>query len=161
MSRVVVDMAPPTAADLAELAGSLRDEDVQELHAAGYDDLPGLLAASVALSSWVRAVRVNGELACVLGLVLRGTALTPMGVPWMLGTVIVKRQRRILVRLGHEVVNRMLDTAPYLLNTVHADNGVAIRWLQRMGFALGEPYPTGPYGALFRLFELRRGAPHV
>lgn len=156
MSKPVVDLTPPTDGDIDYLVEHMRDQDVVELLAGGHDDIRSVLADSIRLSLWSYAVRVNGELACIMGLGTYGTALTPTGVPWMLGTPLVKKQRRVLVRLGHQYIAKMLDAAPRLINTVHAENSVAIRWLERMGFDLHPPHQAGPRGDSFCVFEMKR-----
>ena len=45
---------------------------------------------------------------------------------------------------------------PILSNVVHADNRIAIRWLQRLGYGIGEVFDAG--GHPMRRFERKPGA---
>jgi hypothetical protein len=156
MFRPVVKVAPTTLEDIDQLVADMRDQDVAELRAAGHGDLHTLLVDSVAMSRWSYGMRIDTKLACVIGLAVGGTVLTPVGVPWMIGTHIVPTHHRILTRLARRIyIPRMLEEAPYLMNTVHARNFLAIRWLKHMGFHLREPHQVQPSGEMFHLFEMR------
>lgn len=156
MSRPEVDLAPPTRGDITELADNLRAQDRAELDACGHPDHLEAIASSVARSVWCYAVRVDGELAAIMGVSAHGTLMAPIGVPWMLGTDLVPRNRRTLAKLAPEYIARMLREFPVLMNLVHARNTVAVQWLRRCGFSLQDPHPVGPHGEPFHLFEMRR-----
>ena len=103
------------------------------MRAAGFDDLRRIVVDSVLVSRWSVAMRIDGVLACIIGLAVTGTVLTPVGIPWMLGTPLVPRHGRTLTRLAQRYIPRMLATTPHLMNTVHARNTVAVRWLSATG----------------------------
>jgi len=153
MSRPAVEVAPPTSADVDELIANMREQDVAEVHAAGHADLRWVVEEGIRISRWSLAVRVDGGLACIMGLAVRGSVLTPLGVPWLLGTPLVPKHRRVLARLAPNYIQGMLQIAPRLLNMVHARNTVAVQWLKRMGFRLHEPFAL-PSGEMFHVFEM-------
>jgi hypothetical protein len=153
MSKPEVKFTPPTDAAVDELIANMREQDVAEVYAAGHSDLRKVVEEGVRISRWSLAARIDGELACIFGLAVRGSALTPLGVPWLLGTPLVPKHRRVLARLAPRYIQGMLQTAPRLLNTVHARNTVAVQWLKRMGFRLHEPF-AAPTGEMFHLFEM-------
>ncbi len=156
MSRLAVDIAPPTVADIDELVVNMRDQDVEELRAVGYDDPRVAVERSIAASKLCWTARVGGKLACIFGLSQIGTVLAPVGAPWMLGTPLVPQHKRSLARLTPRYIAQMLKAAPDLLNLVHARNTVAVQWLKRMGFRLHPAQPIPPYGEPFHLFEMHR-----
>lgn len=157
MSRSAVEFAPPTAADIDELAARMRAQDTAEVHALRPGvPLRGIVQDSVDASAWALAARADGALACIFGLARAGTVLAPIGVPWMLGTPTVLQHKRSLNRLARRYIKQMLQETPILLNAVHADNTVAVNWLKRMGFELQAPVATGALGAPFHEFRMAR-----
>ena len=159
MSLPAVEFRTPTAEDIDRLAAEMRDQDVAEMHALGYTDLRSVVQSSVDVSDWCLAVLVKGELAAIFGIGQIGTPDDPIGTPWMLGTPVVARSRRILATLAPQYIRGMLRQFPRLTNIVHARNTVAAAWLARCGFVLQPPQPVGPHGELFHVFEMR--ASHV
>lgn len=153
MLRSEVDVRAPIGADCVELAAGLRQQDVDELNAAGYSDHLKVIRVSVARSDWARTALVDGKVACIFGVAPMGGLLDPRGVPWMLGTDLVPQNRRALARLAPGYIRSMLQTYPHLLNTVHARNTLAVRWLARAGFTLHAPHDHN--GEPFQLFEMR------
>jgi hypothetical protein len=97
---------------------------------------------------------VDGELAAILG-VAPINMLTGIGSPWMLGTPVLDRHQRVLVRSTPEYIGRMLKAFPHLVNFVHAQNTTSVRWLRRLGFSLDEAAPFGALGEPFHRFEMR------
>jgi hypothetical protein len=145
----------PTEADIDELVRCMRPQDVAECHAAGHTDLHAVIRDGVARSTWCHAVRIDGKLLAIFGVAPLGTVLDPRGVPWLLGTPELPRCRRALGRHAPAYIASMLASYPHLLNHVHAENTVAVRWLRRMGFTLHAATPHPVTGAPFQLFEMR------
>jgi hypothetical protein len=154
MPRSAADVRPVAPGDAEELAANLREQDKAELDAAGHPDHLATIKLSIEVSDWARTATVDGRVACIFGVAPAGTALDPRGVPWMLGTDLVPQNRRALVRLAPQYIRAMMQTYPHLLNTVHARNTLAVRWLQRAGFALAPAHDVN--GEPFHLFEMRR-----
>ncbi len=153
MSRSVVEVRPVAPDDVVELAANLRAQDRAELDAAGHPDHEHTIRLSVEMSDWSRTALVDGRVACIFGVSPLGGLLDPRGVPWMLGTDLVPQNRRALARLAPQYIRAMLQTYPHLLNTVHARNTLAVRWLQRAGFTLAPAHDVR--GEPFHLFEKR------
>lgn len=61
------------------------------------------------------------------------TTVGGAAVIWLLGTNAVTHYPRIFARFSRKVVAELLDEYDVLLNIVHADNRVALRWLQWLG----------------------------
>ena len=151
-----VTFTSPTPADVNELVENMRAQDVAEVLAAGHDDIRKQVVDGIRRSTMCWACRVDGKLAAIFGMAPFGGLLSDTGVPWLLGTPEVPRHRRILARVARPYIARMLAQTPRLMNVVHADNTVAVRWLTRMGFKLAPAEPYGPRGAMFHFFEMSR-----
>jgi len=149
-----VEIRPATAQDAIDLAQGLRPADIAELHACGHSDLDEVVARSVRVSSMCWAAFVDGQIACVIG-VAPLSLLGGLGAPWMLGTPVLDKASRVLVRRTPEYISKMLGAFPHLLNYVHADNGTSVRWLKRLGFVFGEPFAHPRSGETFYPFEMR------
>lgn len=149
-----ITFAPATLADAAELASCLRAADRLELGAMGLTT--EAIAKSVLCSVWAKTIRADGQMGAMMGVApLSGSFFSDTGVPWMLGSDLVRKHQRCLMRMSVPYIFDMLDTFPHLLNFVHAENHEAVRWLKRMGFALQPAAPHGPKGALCHRFEMR------
>jgi hypothetical protein len=155
MSKLAIKSRYATPDDAAWLAPLLRQQDQDELRAAHGDADPvTLVRDGIARSTEAWTVTVTGDLAMVLG-VAPYTLLGDQGVVWMLGTDVAPRFRHALMRKAPIYIARMLDLYPVLFNCVHAKNTASIRWLKRLGFALGEPVALTT-GESFIPFSLRR-----
>jgi hypothetical protein len=141
--------------DVHLLAQNLRDSDQAEVRACGEVNMHRAVGRSVVASTLCWSGFVDGELAAILGVSPLSTMLTGRGSPWMLGTPVLDRHGRILVRKTPEYIARMLTAFPHLINFVHARNATSVRWLRRLGFTLYEPVAYGPLGEMFHPFEMR------
>ncbi len=120
----------------------------------GNADIAASIAASVRRSVLCWTGLVDGELAAIIG-VAPINMLSGIGSPWMLGTPVLDRHSRVLVRLTPAYIARMQSAFPHLANFVHVDNRTSVRWLCRLGFTLHEAVPYGANGELFFPFEMR------
>lgn len=153
MPQPAVEARPVQPGDAEALAAGLREQDRAELDAAGHPDHLQTIRASVSMSDWCRTATVGGEVACIFGVAPMGGLLDPRGAPWMLGTDLVPQNRRALARRTPGYIRAMLQMYPHLLNTVHARNTLAVRWLARAGFTLHAPHDHN--GEPFQLFEMK------
>lgn len=78
--------------------------------------------------------------------------LSGIGCPWMLGTPLVARHARSLMRLAPRFLAQMGESFPRLENYVDSRNTCAVGWLRRMGFVLSDAAPLGPAGVPFHRF---------
>lgn len=150
-----VTICQATVADVAFVAQYLRAADRAELQAMhGPDaDIVALLAQSAAITPelLVAADASTGEPLCVFGVApIPGTLA---GCPWMLGTERLQGFARELIVICRAYVDRWAAEHVGLGNFVHAENTRSIRWLQALGFTVGEAVPVGPHGGMFRPFE--------
>lgn len=145
---------PTEPGDAAELFANLRAADLAECQAYGHADLAASLDACVRRSLLCWSGFVDGQLAAILG-VAPLDMLNGLGSPWMLGTPVLDKHSRVLVRATPVYIGRMLTAFPHLVNFVHAKNTTSVRWLRRLGFTLHDAVPYGPLGEPFHPFEMR------
>lgn len=151
---VDVLIRPTQPGDADTLFENLRPADLAECQAYGGGDIRAEIADSVHHSMLCWTGFVDGELAAVMG-VRPLNLFGGVGSPWMLGTPVLDRHARILVRETPDYIARMLRAFPHLINFVHAENTTSVRWLRRLGFTLHAPEPYGRLSALFHRFELK------
>jgi hypothetical protein len=147
-------IVPTEPGDVADLIANLRPQDLAECQAYGRPDIAAGIKASVKRSMLCWTGYVDGELAAILG-VAPLDILNGIGSPWMLGTPVLDRHHRVLVRSTPEYIAKMLKAFPHLVNFVHAKNTTSVRWLRRLGFTLHAAQPFGPLGEPFHPFEMR------
>jgi hypothetical protein len=145
---------PTEPGDVPILTANLRAADLAECEAYGRPDIGAGIASSVARSPLCWSAFADGQLACILGVGVIDM-LGGVGSPWMLGTDVLDRQSRVLVRRTPAYIARMRAAFPTLVNFVHAQNTTSVRWLRRLGFTLHDPVPYGARGELFHPFEMR------
>jgi len=75
---------------------------------------------------------IDGEPVVIFG-VVPVTTVGGAAVIWLLGTAAVSENPRIFLRFSRKAVAELLERYDVLLNIVHADNRVALRWLQWLG----------------------------
>ena len=127
-------LVPAERAHIPELAARLREWDVTECRAMGHEPAAAL-RDGLARSLWALTALVDGKPEAMMGVVplsiIEGT-----GVPWMLGTEVVYRHGRDLLRYGPAILSEMQETFPVMSNFVGADNARAIRLLRHWGWRI-------------------------
>lgn len=151
-----VTFRPPTADDIREVAVDMRQSDHEELLAMGFPSPPEALGHSHRISRWSAAAIWEEKPVAIVGLVNSGSLISPVGVPWMLGTPEMYETGRSILTRAREVVYAMRQEYPSLLNYVWAENKMSVRWLKRLGFTIHPAEELPPYGEPFHRFEMRR-----
>lgn len=122
----------------------MRQADVREIWAAGRLSPYTALRKSMETCPTAKAGLVDGRVLCMFG-VGRLTALSMVGVPWMLGTSEIESNSRAFLRHSRAVVADMRQQGFSLLaNFVDARNTHAIQWLRWLGFTVSPEVPYGP-----------------
>lgn len=156
MSRMT--FRPATLEDALAVAANLRDADRAELAVSRPGEpLDKILAECFHDSRWCTAVDVDGAIALVYG--VAPTPKLGIGAPWMLGTPRMHQADRDFIRACKPEVELMLASFSLLLNAVHRDNVVVLRWLKWLGFTVMDKHPLGRNGELLPFFK--RAAGHV
>jgi hypothetical protein len=131
----------------------MRASDTAEVAACG---LTSAQAAQIGVTRSVLcwSAFADGELGCIIGCAPL-SVLGGLGSPWMLGTPVLDKHSRVLVRRTPRYIAEMLKAFPHLVNHVHADNKTSVRWLRQVGFSIGKAEPFGTLGEPFHRFEMR------
>lgn len=131
----MIEVVPASPAHIGTIAQRMAEIDRLECAAGGHTPKEALrhgLRNSVSAYT----VKVDGRPEAMFG-VLTTSLLIGEGAPWLLLTDVGHKQHKALVRLGFRYIRAMFDHYNLLHNKVHADNEKAIRWLARLGFAIG------------------------
>lgn len=152
MSQSVVEIRPLREGDIEALLANMRQPDRDEVEAAGQDVENGVIS-SVQMSAMCWAAEINGRLACLFG-VAPISLLGGVGAPWLLGTDVLDRHPRALIRNTGPYLDAMRSAFPHLVNYVDARNTRSIRWLKALGFRFQPAQPYGPRGFAFHRFEM-------
>lgn len=143
-----------TEAHIAELLPQLRPADNAEVIAATGNLVEGCYNA-LCLSFDPIAMRdAKGGLIAVYGVAPSGMLSRDTAAPWLLGT---ERMRVNAILARHDIllyIEFLREHYDRLFNYVDARNEESVRWLEGVGFAIGEPVPRGPYGLLFHPFGM-------
>ncbi len=151
---VKTEIRPTRPEDVEALIANLRESDLIECIAYGRDDIPAGIRSSVNRSVLCWTGLADGEVASIMGCTPLNM-LAGIGSPWMLGTPLLDRHSRVLVRETPAYIARMLSIFPHLFNLVHVENTTSVRWLRRVGFTLHAPVPYGEMGEMFHPFEMK------
>lgn len=135
---------------LQEIAGNLRQQDLDEVQATSELSPEDALMASYQLSSHAYVILSDGPIAA-FGAAPHG--LPGVGVVWMLGTDGIKRESYSIARKTRQYFNELNESYFLLWNFIDARNTQSMRWLRWGGFELLEEHPEhGPEGRPFYTF---------
>lgn len=142
---------------IGTIANRMRPDDVLECSLVGMSPKQalrnGLLGSSI-----IWTAKVDGRPEAMFGAVPL-SVVEGRGRVWMLGTPEIERHGKSMVRLGRRYTDALHDHFPILENFVPAHNDRVLRWLSRLGFAIG---PVDVYnGTPIRGFVRRRPAGRV
>ncbi len=147
--------ARATDAHALDMAPRLRAADREEVAASsGRSPLEALRYSLAASSHAVSALDPVGRVVCMFGVGVVDL-MGGVGAPWLLGSDLMADHRREFARRSRAYLPLMLAHYPNLENAVDARHVEAIRWLEWLGFTIGDPKPIGRSGAMFRPFEMR------
>jgi hypothetical protein len=140
--------------DIWAVVADLRDADMAEITAlVGEDGVFGAVVASAQTSTEAWTLVADDQPIAVFG--VAPADMPAVGIPWMVGTPGVLRNRRAFMRLCKVYIPKMLALFPTLVNVVDARNLRAIAWLKHAGFSFGSPAPFGMEGLPFYPFSMK------
>jgi hypothetical protein len=151
----IVKFVKPTIELIEVIAADMRQADVDEVWASHHHTPIQALSDGWKVSDFSVIVTVNDDPCVMFGLVIRDI-LSGTGVPWLLGTDNALKYKRQFLIQTQPVINEMLTICTRLVNYVHIDNKVSIRWLKWIGFTIDEPLPYGCDNELFHKFYIER-----
>lgn len=151
MADVAYTIEPGTKEAAAFIAAHLRDQDLAEMAVMHPGEDPErIVLDGLASSRWCNVVRVEDRPAIIYG--VSDTAHAGIGVPWMLATPDLYRIKDAVRARALEEVRLMAQTYVVLFNQVHADNTVAIGWLESLGFSIDRERGVGPNRSLYNFW---------
>ena len=131
----MIEVVPARPNHIGTIARRMREIDVLECYVGGYAP-KSALRVSLISSTIAWTVMIDGRPEAMMGAsplnLLDGT-----GRPWLLMTGVAGKHAISLVRLGRIYTEAMHRHYNQLENWVHADNITTIRWLSRLGYAVG------------------------
>jgi len=135
-----VKFTQPTEEAINFIAENMRDGDLVEVLASGIFTDP-LTALKYAVDNSDYSILVTDEHDTPLALygiaIRRG--VTGLGVPWLLSSAHALDHKREFLLNTPTVIKGMLDLCPRLVNYVHVENRISIRWLKWLGFTIEKP----------------------
>ena len=156
--EVTIDIATPK--DGEALATRLRPVEADEVRASSGKEPADVIRESLAASDEAWAIRFNGELALIFGVVLLDDSVLTgrIGVAWLLTTDLVERFPKAFWVLSRRMLRFLLERWDALVNAIDVRHEKAIRWAKRLGFHLDEPQPFGAAGLDFQPFRVTKEA---
>lgn len=141
------------AGDVDHVLAHMREPDRLEcaaLFGEGHEE--SMLRRSVAVSILAWALCFDDIPAAVFGVSSAGTLTSDVGIPWLIGTDAIDKNRGAFIKLNRIYIPKMLELFPRLVNQVDVRNVKSVAYLKRMGFTMLEPIQVGPSGMPFHPF---------
>lgn len=120
------------------VATHMRHEDVEELRLLSRTTPQAALKQSIEMSDEAYVAVADGKPAAVFG--AHVPVLGRRGVPWMLGTRGVDRNRQSLLQFGRAFTDHLMRRCDRLDNVALAANRRSLVMLARIGFEIGDPF---------------------
>lgn len=142
--------------DIEYVASNMREADVEECTAQGWDAHSGLLLSVHCSQVAYTLVDKDGKPAAILG-VAKGI-YSDSGAIWLLGTDAIEKNPTAFLRWSKPVLTRLFEETGYgfLYNYTHCNNEVHHRWLKWLGFSFLRKVQYGPDGDPFYEFAKLR-----
>lgn len=141
-----IDITPVMPADEAELREQIRNDDAEEVEAAGFDLSEAIRWSCLRAESW--AVRVNGELLGIYG-IMQLSLVPDHARPWCLTTKLVDRRPKTFYKLSKILFQQLQEQHPQMSLYIDQRYTKAIRWAESLGFKVGETVAVGRQGRPF------------
>lgn len=142
------------AAHVRQLADNMRPDDAAEAYCFGLVPKAALWR-SYRGSIMCKTVMVDGEIGAMWG--LGGELIGDIGMPWLVTSPAIERVPVFFVRQSQRELAAMLRVRRTLVNVVDDRYRRAHRFLEVLGFSVGQPEPFTGTGAMVRRFEMTRG----
>jgi hypothetical protein len=154
--EMTVECRDCTLGHIRAILPLLRDGDREELESAPVAPRHALIR--LWRESFVRRCYfVDGEIAAVWGCSGgAGGLASDTAEMWLFTTPAVERVPLTFLREARQSIDAMLEHKAVLLSGVMAGYERAERFLQLLGFTLGDPFPCGKHGLFFRQASLTR-----
>lgn len=151
------EVLPFEAEDIEIVLPAVRQADIDEIEEALGIEMREALADCQSGSCKASKIVVDGEIVAVFGDAVY-SLLGSVGVPWLISTSHVEKHPKAFLKVCKPEVADMLTRHSHLINYVDVRNTRAIRWLEWLGFQMGDPEPYGFKRYPFRKFTMSREA---
>lgn len=151
---MTIELITPATPELIQaVASAMREADLAELAAGGYEDPEHALRLCVAASQHTGVLLYDGEPAVLMGVHVP-SVIGNSCAPWLLSTAAVERYPLSYTREMRKIVAMLAEHYGRLENYVDARYQRAVRWLGLIGFTvLGDEHAIdGPNGHRFLRF---------
>ena len=128
---MIVDFVP-LKPEHAAIAPHLRQQDIDEIHAACDWPVDVAIAYSIAHSERGFTAILDGKICAVFGV--------HQGVIWLVGTDDIEKHPVAFYRHSKKIFPFLKAGYPLLENFVHVNNTLSLRWLQWLGFTIEPPH---------------------
>ena len=135
--------------DVQSLSERLREDDYNEILASGWEDSQEALEKSFNCSQAINfTAEVDGLPTAMFG-THKKSFLGSESTVWFLGTCDVGKYPIEMFKTSKRVVSAFLLENTTLMNYVDVRYTKTFRWLDALGFEIGEPFPFGINGEHF------------
>lgn len=131
-------ITPAEPRHIQDIAQNLREADRREVWASHRHSPEEALRTSLELSDLAWTCFVEGKPSFMWGAARRGSILSEVGAPWLLGTDAILKVKTAFLRQSRGYVRAMQARFPMLENYVHAGNALSRRWLKWCGFTFDD-----------------------
>jgi hypothetical protein len=148
------EIIPATRDHAISMAPRVRAVEVQELTDATGLDIEAALLRELDHSATSWAWIVDGEVACLFGVVLGPSLMEFAAYPWMISTHLVEKHASAFARACRRLLPELLERHGRLSGMVDVRHTLSVRWLWWLGADIGEAQPWGVAGTLFHPFTI-------
>ena len=154
--EIVIEHAQP---EHASIVPYLRAADVEEIHASTGLPAAAAVAYSIAVSK-AYSVLLDERPVVIFGVgpnaPKNGRTDGRTGEIWLVGTEEIEKRPVMFYRVSKRLFPMVCDGYSDLVNFVDARNILSLRWLEWLGFDIGEAKSFGVYGLPFHFVRWRR-----
>jgi len=131
-----------TYSHAGQIAKDLRQVDRQEIWASHHETPEDALPRAISRSQMAWTILWDNQPAAMFG-VAPATALSDVGVIWLLGTPLLEKFSTPFLRFSKHKVKEIRRHFSRLVNHVDARNAVSLEWVRWLGFTVHPPEPYG------------------
>jgi len=132
---VEITCVPVELWHVEHVAEHMRDADRHEVLVLGGLTPREALDMSLASTGPRWTALFNGEPAAIFG-VASISLMGGTGIAWLLGTALLETHWRAFAKTSRPVIRELLARYDRLINTLHVDNTLSMRWLTWLGASI-------------------------
>lgn len=144
--------------DCCTLKNIIRDEHAKEIERFDGISIERALVMSYSRSDNAYTFVLNDTLPVFMAGIARDT--NGNGIIWGLGSDIIDSYKKEFIRIIDNNFDYFIKDFDYLYNFIDDSYEIGIRFVEWLGFEIGEAKPQGLNGELFRMIEWRKEWQH-